>query len=152
METKEFNLKPNPNETERPEHASPQMASLIMEMANLIKNNNRRGLILMRRKIRNRVFKIRQALIEGKAPEAEDDSGLKKWIELQFTSHMKWYKLSNKDGNKTVDGGFTFDWDISAQEPLKIIDALEWDGAFDTVLLEKCNVRKCVPPAFTRQG
>ena len=73
-------------------------------------------------------------------------------MELQFRDHLKWFKLNgDKDGNKEVDGGFTFEWDVSAQEPLKVVEALEWDGAFDSVLLEKCNVRKCVPPAFTRQ-
>jgi hypothetical protein len=149
---KEFELKPNPGKIGRPEHASPQMANLILEMAKLMQSNNRKGLILMRRKIRNRLFKIRKALLEGQDPLAEDDSGLKKWIELQFNDHMKWYKLIDKNGKKIVDGGFTFEWDISAQEPLKVVESLEWDGSFDQVLLEKCNVRKCVPPAFTKQG
>ena len=84
----------------------------------------------LRREIRYRLFRIR----EGKS---EYDKGLKKWIELQFREGMTW-------------ANFTFIWDVSAIEPLKLIEAMEWDGrmVFDVGSKKKI----CDPPAFTNQG
>ena len=44
---------------------------------------------------------------------------------------------------------FTFTWDISAVEPLKVIAPMEWDGnmVFDVGTKKK----SCDPSAFTHQ-
>lgn len=125
-----------------PEHVTPEIAQLVAEMGRMMKKNDQRGLIVLRRKIRNRLFRIRDAIEQNKNPEKEHDSGLKAWMELQFQPDMTWYK-KNEQGE--IIGGFTFDWDVSAKEPLKLIIGFEWDGKVDTD-------KRCVPPAFTKQG
>jgi len=86
----------------------------------------------IRRKIRYRIFRIR----EGKE---QYDKGLKAWFELQFTEDMNW-------------GNFTFDWDVSPSDPLKVITPMEWvSSGGDLVTLPGSKVRNCDPPAFTRQ-
>lgn len=84
----------------------------------------------LRREIRYRLFRIREE-------KKEYDFGLKKWIELQFREGMTW-------------ANFTFIWDVSAIEPLKLIEPTEWDGrmVFDVGSKKKI----CDPPAFTNQG
>lgn len=121
-----------------PEHASPAMAKLLMEMGAAIMSKNERKLILMRRKIRYRLFRIRDAVKRGQKPKQEYDNGLKKWMELQFHPGMTWDQ-------------FTFEWDVSAKEPVKLIIPMEWDGAYDAELYELCGLKKCLPPAFTKQ-
>lgn len=92
-----------------------------------------------RRKIRYRLFRIREN-------QFEFDKGLKKLIEAQFKPGMNW---------KT----FTFNWDISANDPLKVVTPYEWKengGEFETqnVLCDDGIVRQknvCRPFAFTEQ-
>jgi hypothetical protein len=93
------------------------------------------------------LFRIRDAILQGKEPSPEHDSGLRAWIELQFKPGMTWYRF---DGNKRVIGGYTFEWDVSAEEPLKLIVPFEWDGYFDEAFAAEKKI--CVPPAFTKQG
>ena len=121
-----------------PEHASEEMAKLIMEVSSAMINKNARALILLRRKIRYRLFRIKDAAIKGETPKKEHDSGLRKWMELQFPPGVTWNE-------------YTFEWDVSAHEPLKLIIPMEWDGAYDSELYEKCGLKKCSPPAFTKQ-
>jgi hypothetical protein len=85
---------------------------------------------VVRKQIRYRIFRIR----EGKS---EYDLGLKKWFELQFAVGMTW-------------DNFSFTWDVSSKDPLKIIDAIEWDG--QVILDKQTGKRFCDPPAFTNQG
>lgn len=100
-------------------HATPEMAALIIELSSADTSKLR----TLRRSIRNRLFGIR----DGKS---EADLGLKKWFELQFRTGMTW-------------NDFTFSWDISCKEPLKLIGPFEWDGqVFDG---------RCDPAAFTHQ-
>lgn len=102
-------------------HATPQMALLIAEL-NSANDSKKRT---MRRMIRNRLFKIREGINVEK-----HDQGLKSWFELQFNDDYAW-------------DDFTFKWDVSVNEPLKLITPFEWDG----------NVvdGRCDPSAFTHQ-
>ena len=92
-----------------------------------------------RRKIRYRLFRIR----EGKE---EFDQGLKKLIESQFEPSMRWET-------------FTFDWDVQANDPLKVVSIYEWaetGGKFEVIQVV-CDdgvtrpQRICEPTAFTKQ-
>lgn len=84
----------------------------------------------IRKQIRYRIFRIR----DGKT---EYDKGLKAWLQLQFTKNMNINE-------------FTFTWDISAIEPLKVVQPMEWDG--DLVLDKSSGMKYCDPPAFTHQA
>lgn len=137
-----------PGLDDAPPHATAEMAGLIAKVGTLMLGNNLRQLILIRRDVRGRLFRIRNAIMQNRIPSAEDDSGLRAWMELQFGNNHKWYSLKNGD----VVGGFTFEWDVSYKEPLKLIAPFEWDGEIDQDLLDKGGIRKCVPPAFTQQG
>ena len=128
-------------------HATPEMAKLIHDMCFYMQNKKVRELHLLRRQIRHRVFRIRDAIIRGQQPDPEHDSGLRAWVELQFQPGMSWYK---HDAQERVVGGFTFEWDVSAKEPLKVIVPFEWDGHFDGDFAAEKKI--CVPPAFTKQG
>lgn len=95
---------------------------------------------LMRRQIRYRLFRIREGRMDF-------DKGLKKLIESQL------------EGRDTMKD-FTFTWDVSPKDPLKVINMFEWEsegGTFDTVM-ELCQdgiprqKRLCRPPAFTQQA
>jgi hypothetical protein len=136
---------------EAPSHTSPGMAKLIHDMANMMASNDKRGLLLLRRKVRYRIFRIRDSLMKGQTPPTEYDDGLRAWIDLQLRSGMTWFRLEKENGREKNVGGFSFNWDVSAKEPLKVIEAIEWDGGIDQDLFEKCGVKKCVPPAFTKQ-
>jgi len=102
---------------------------------------NLKGLKLhkFRRRIRNRLFRIRQG-------RKEFDNGLKKMIESQFEPDMNW---------KT----YTFNWDVAPIDPLKIISPFEWEsngGTFEDVMVQGDDgvIRKqriCSPTAFTHQ-
>ena len=83
----------------------------------------------IRRKIRYRLFRIR----EGKK---EFDKGLKKWMELQFSEGMTW-------------ANFTFIWDVSSTDPLKVISPFEWDGQM--IMDPSTKKKMCDPSAFTNQ-
>ena len=85
----------------------------------------------VRRGIRYRLFRIR----DGGEIAKEHDWGLKSWIEMQFKPGMVW-----RD--------FTFTWDVSPSEPLKVITPFEWlaeGGKID----QETNL--CVPSGFTNQ-
>ena len=92
-----------------------------------------------RRKLRYKLFRIR----EGKWQDNSELQALKSWYELQF--RQGW---SFRD--------FTFEWDISAIDPLKVISPYEWDG--DLIkqterIVEGTNIigKFCDPTAFTKQ-
>jgi len=87
----------------------------------------------VRRVIRHRIFRIR----DNNRLSYKYDNGLKAWIQLQ----LKENGLSFND--------FTFDWDVSALEPLKIVQPMEWDG--DLVLDPHTKKKHCDPSAFTKQ-
>jgi hypothetical protein len=86
----------------------------------------------IRRKIRYRLFRIRDG-------QKEYDNGLKAWIEMQFSEDMSW-------------GNFTFEWDVAAAEPLKVITAMEWLTTGGTLVFEPgTKTKACDPAAFTKQ-
>jgi len=87
-----------------------------------------------RRQIRNRIFRLRNGAWETD----KELKALKSWFELQFRPQWTWKK-------------FTFDWDISAVEPLKAISPLEWDGDVLKESLHGNIYDLCDPTAFTRQ-
>lgn len=86
----------------------------------------------VRRGIRYRLFRIR----DGGAIAEEHDKGLKAWIELQFKPGMVWE-------------GFTFTWDVSPSEPLKVITPFEWQSSGGKIDPE---TNLCVPSGFTNQA
>ena len=93
----------------------------------------------VRRNIRNRIFRVR-------AGNVEYDNGLRAYLEAQFTPDMTFDK-------------FTFNWDVSPRNPLKVISPFEWvdeGGTFETinVLCDDGIARPqklCDPTAFTKQ-
>lgn len=122
------------------EHITPEMSELILIVTDAQKKDEKlseknpdtpikKWVRHIRRNIRYRLFRIRKN-------SQEHDKGLKKWMELQFREGMTW-------------ATFTFNWDVSANDPLKLIEQLEWDGE----LLFDPNTKKktCDPAAFTHQ-
>lgn len=121
------------------------MAQLVMGLTSA----SSKWLRYYRGKMRNRLFKI----CRGKHIETPEiypgtpdilqllergqcDMALKQWFEAQFGSSLNWHD-------------FTFKWDVSAQEPLKLITPFEWDGQ---MLKDKTSGTKfCDPSAFTQQ-
>lgn len=89
----------------------------------------------VRRKIRYKIFRLR----EGKWQTDKELAALKSWYEMQFQGGWGW-----KD--------FTFKWDVSARDPLKVVTQIEWDG---DVIAEKTGSgslgKFCDPAAFTNQ-
>lgn len=86
---------------------------------------------LFRRLLRNKIFRIR----EGKWADNKEFEAIKNWFERQFKPGMTW-------------ANFTFEWDVSAIEPLKIITPFEWDG----MLVDGLGGSKLPDPAaFTKQ-
>lgn len=89
---------------------------------------------LLRRQLRYKLFRLR----EGKWQNDAELAAIKEWYELQFHGGWHW-----RD--------FTFKWDLSAADPLRIVTPIEWDG---DVVAEKTgsSVGKfCDPSAFTNQ-
>ena len=138
------------------EHNTPEMHELIFKITKAQKNDdlfyqnwkakigNKSNLSIpvrgetriLRKQIRYRLFRIRDEVLKQKSA-AEYDCGLRKWMELQFAQGITWEN-------------FTFIWDVSAVDPLKIVEAMEWDGQ---VIQDKNTGRRyCDPPAFTNQG
>lgn len=129
-------------------HVTKEMAQLIMKVSSMkieeyrTSSNKNYRVHPHRRHIRNRLFKIRDNRAEPK-----DDAGLKRWVELQFKPGMNW-------------SNFTFEWDISPTEPLKVVSIHEWVS--EGGVLEQYKERtdkgydimqtRCSPTAFTRQG
>lgn len=162
------------------QHATEHMASLICSMSdamivvqelggrdvNSLTEEERIALKIarnelrsQRRKIRNRLFRIRDAVAQGRKPDPEYDSGLKAWIEIQFQQGMQWVR---KDNAGNIVGGFTFEWDVACNDPLKVIRQFAWDGMIErrpvpemkngqptgrSVIMDVCD-----PAAFTQQG
>lgn len=87
---------------------------------------------ILRRDIRYHLFRIRDGIDLSQYVEYNDYIDLKKYIESQFSNQMSW-------------DNFTFEWDVSSIDPLKVITQFEWDGKIDKFL------NKCDPPAFTKQ-
>lgn len=83
-----------------------------------------------RRKLRYKIFRLR----EGKWQTDKELAALKAWYELQF-----------QEGWTFVD--FTFLWDVSAVDPLKVVTPFEWDGE----VLSGVGGKTCDPSAFTKQ-
>jgi len=96
-------------------------------------------LLAVRRKLRNRLHRIRQG-------RTEFDLGLKKLIEAQFAPNMSW-------------ATFTFSWDISPKDPLEVVNTFQWEahgGKYENrqVMCDDGIVRSqmfCEPTAFTQQ-
>lgn len=102
----------------------------VGDQVNTLTEPMRKYTRVVRKQIRYRIFRIREN-------KTEYDMGLKKWFELQFAVGMTWEN-------------FSYTWDVSAKDPLKVIDAIEWDGQ---VILDKATGKRfCDPPAFTNQG
>ncbi len=87
---------------------------------------------IQRRDIRYHIFRLRDGINFSEFPEYSQFIELKEIIEKQFIEDMNWEN-------------FTYDWDVSAKDPLKVITKFEWDGQYDKFL------NKCHPPAFTKQ-
>jgi hypothetical protein len=125
-------------------HVTPEMAGLIYKVSAtpLEKRMGPNGKMYEvhpeRRHIRNKLFHIQTG--------TEDVPGLQKWMELQFKPGWAW-----KD--------FTFEWDVSPREPLKVVSIHEWvaEGGvleYYTERLENgipSQRTRCTPTAFTRQ-
>lgn len=86
---------------------------------------------IQRRDIRYHIFRLRDGVDFTSSPEFSDYLELKEIIQKQFIDEMNWEN-------------FTFDWDVSANDPLKVITQFEWDGRVDLS-------KRCDPPAFTKQ-
>jgi hypothetical protein len=136
------------------EHNTPEMHELIFKITNAQKNDdlfyqNWKSMVgdkniqppvrsetrVLRKQVRYRLFRIRDAILKKEISE-EFDCGLSKWMELQFAQGMNW-------------ANFTFEWDVSAVDPLMVIEPIQWDGG---VVLDKNTGRRYYdPPAFTHQ-
>ena len=97
----------------------------------------------VRRKLRYKIFRIRDCVAANTLQEDKGLLSLASWYEKQFRSG--WHFRN-----------FTFDWDISAIDPLKIISPFEWDGEVQDQTLrveDGTHVRGkfCDPTAFTNQ-
>ena len=119
-------------QAEKAPHNTPELAALIAKL------HTRRA---TRRTIRRQLFWIRNGTrLEEVTP------GLKEFIEMQFKGTMKW-------------SNFTFEWDVGANEPLKVISPLEWvqsGGKLEEVVEAPGTafakkVLVCDPAAFTQQ-
>lgn len=105
----------------------------------VIKATSARQILTLRRDIRRRIHKIRIG-------RKEFDKGLSKLLIAQFSAGMA---IEN----------FTFEWDISASDPLMVVSNFQWveqGGAFETINeVGKDGVTRpkqiCYPTAFTRQ-
>jgi hypothetical protein len=86
---------------------------------------------VLRKHVRYRLFRIR----EGKE---EYDGGLKKFIENQFQPGMNWKN-------------FTFEWDVSPNEPLKVITPFDWIKEGGRIVQLDSRNQICQPTAFTKQ-
>lgn len=98
-----------------------------------------------RASLRKMIHRMRQGCV---VEHVEEDQllGFKKLIESQFKHPMNWEN-------------FTFEWDLSAKDPLKIITVYEWQeegGTFENRVVpddrgNPVNQKFCQPTAFTRQ-
>lgn len=139
-------------QTNKQETISPEMFELIkevtdaqkfyeshtIELPNGVKFGNDKYLRAIRHKIRNRIFRI----IKG-GKGSDYDKGLAAWFELQFPKIPP--PKNEDDQNGYGWQAFTFSWDVSAKDPLKLITMFEWDGGVMK------DTGQCDPPAFTQQ-
>lgn len=128
-------------------HVTPEMAQLIMTVSSkkvketTAPNGRKYRVHPDRRLLRNRLFRIRSG-----DTSLEADGGLKKWMELQFKPGMAWQN-------------FTFEWDVSPSEPLKVVSIHEWvaEGGLLESILDRNDAAgvvmrtQCTPTAFTKQ-
>lgn len=121
-------------------HRAPEMASLILQYEAARAKDAEKGLTghsskyvrAFRRKIRYKIFRIR----EGKWQTDRELAALKAWFDIQ-----------NKDIRSYTWDNFTFTWDVSFLEPLKVISPMEWDGRIE----KTAHGTFCDPAAFTEQ-
>lgn len=114
-------------------------AKYLCDLKAQIVNGNDKRIRLLRRQIRNKIFRIRRN-------EKGHDVALKKVLEAQFQPDMKW---------KT----FTHNWDVAPYDPLEVVSPYEWSekgGKFDQVMVQgKDGILRpqkiCEPTAFTKQ-
>jgi len=106
----------------------------IINIENDINCANTLQLRTIRRKLRYKMFRIR----EGKWQQDSELKDIKEWIETQFENGWTF----------SGENGFTFAWDLSVKNPLKIISPFEWDG---TVQKDQIGTQRLDPSAFTRQ-
>ena len=111
----------------------------LLDLKAQVINSNARAISILRRQIRYRIFRIRDG-------RDEFDNGLRKLFEAQL------------EGRTTFDQ-FTFAWDVSPTDPLKMVSPFEWEssgGTFEEIM-ELCEDgiqrprRLCKPTAFTHQ-
>ena len=96
-----------------------------------------------RRKLRYKIFRIRDLTAAKTLSEDKELHSLAAWYEKQFRSGWGFVN-------------FTFEWDISAVDPLKVISPFEWDGDVtdQTLRIEqgsRIQGKFCDPTAFTNQ-
>jgi hypothetical protein len=115
-------------------------ADHLLELKQQALSSSSRARSVLRRQIRYRLFRIRDG-------RDEYDNGLRKLFEAQL------------EGRTTFDQ-FTFAWDVSPMDPLKMVTPFEWEsngGKFEEIM-ELCDDgiqrprRLCRPTAFTRQA
>lgn len=122
-----------------------QEADHLLQLKHEVMNASNLGKSALRRKLRYRLFRIREYENDPDR-RAEFDKGLKKFIEAQFSPPMKWEN-------------FTFEWDIGVEDPLTIVTPFNWidaGGQFEemNVMCDDGVVRRqriCQPTAFTQQ-
>jgi hypothetical protein len=85
-----------------------------------------------RRSLRYKIFRIR----EGKWENNVELAALKSWYEKQLEDDWSF-------------NDFTFKWDLSLADPLKVITPYEWDG--NVVEFPGGGGKFCDPAAFTKQ-
>ncbi len=122
----------------------------FIEFKTSLKNMSNVMRLANRRKIRYKIFRIRDGVnngnIDNKNTTAEYDLVLKKIIEIQFVGFMSWLN-------------FSFDWDVGVLDPLEVITVFSWvesGGRFAKILRPDDTGRTiqeqvCKPTAFTKQ-
>jgi len=114
-------------------------ANELMRLKMDIVHGTEKAVKQIRRKLRNRIFRINQGR-DG------FDNGLSKVLKAQFHPDMN---MNN----------FTFNWDLSPKDPLKVVTVFEWKeegGTFETMNVQ-CDdgiirpEKICSPTAFTKQ-
>ena len=113
---------------------------LLLKQQVIQSANNKLDLRTIRRRLRYRIFRLREG-------NETFDMGLRKLIESQFEPNMNWEN-------------FTFEWDIGANDPLKVVSIFEWidsGGSFESLNVPCSDgvtrpQKQCKPTAFTKQG
>lgn len=121
----------------------------------------------LRNELRRRLHRIRRGLVEdypGMETHQDDtnvrrklergmlDDALKDFIMRQFRALPN---TLDRAGRQERMGwhNFTFEWDISAHEPLRVITKYEWDGRVISPDWDPTDSKTLFdPPAFTNQA